>query len=191
MLRFFLLRSSVSSLNLSDKTRRVAKTPMKTSFLERQTNVSYSFRRLKEAVVGSRMFARILEFIFLEGFERRWTGAKSVVFRDSVKDVNAAVVQQRRLRDRAFGRRRADLAARQRLIADLLYGLEMVAFAALVFVEGHGRLRWYHTRIFRSISAIVAGQKKSWYKILCLLIEERAGSKNPGAGLGFFLAHGR
>ena len=38
-----------------------------------------------------------LEFVLFKGLERRWTGSQGVVFRDAIEDMNAAVVQQRRL----------------------------------------------------------------------------------------------
>jgi hypothetical protein len=80
-----------------------------------------------------------LKFVFLEGLERRRAAAQRVVFRDPVKDVNAAVVQQCRLGDRAFGLGRADGTLLQGPIADLLDGLKAVAFGAFVFVKRHGR----------------------------------------------------
>jgi hypothetical protein len=80
-----------------------------------------------------------LKFVFLERLERRRAAAQGVVFRDPVKDVNAAVVQQCRLGDRAFGLGRADGTLLQWPIADLLDGLKAVAFGAFVFVKRHGR----------------------------------------------------
>ena len=51
--------------------------------------------------------------------------------------MNAAIVEQGRLGDRALGRGRANIAASKRFITDLLNRFEAVAFGALVFVKRH------------------------------------------------------
>jgi hypothetical protein len=111
-----------------------------------------------------------LEFIFLERLERRWAGAQRVVFGDAVEDVNAAVVQQGGLGDRASGRGGADLAAPKRFVGDFLQRFEAVSFAAFVFVKRHERFSCYHIDIAASTRRELAAEKISWYKISCLLV---------------------
>ena len=52
--------------------------------------------------------------------------------------MNAAVVEQGRLRDRALGGSGANIAAFDRLVAYLLYRFEAMPFDAFIFVERHG-----------------------------------------------------
>ena len=78
-----------------------------------------------------------LELIFLEGFQRRRAGAQRVVFGDAVEDMNTAVMEQGRLRDRALGRTGTDTAPSERSIGDLLNRFEAVALGAFVFVKRH------------------------------------------------------
>lgn len=82
-------------------------------------------------------FSNLLEFVFLERLERRRPSAQGVVFCNTVEDMNAAIVEQGRLGDRALGRGGANIAASKRFITDLLNRFEAVAFGALVFVKRH------------------------------------------------------
>lgn len=92
---------------------------------------------------GGRVFinragkGRQLEFVFFKRFERGGPATQDVVFGLAVKDMNAAVVKQSRLGDDPPRRRLAYGTFRERLVADLLYRLEAVAFLAFVFVERH------------------------------------------------------
>ena len=85
-----------------------------------------------------------LEFVLLERLEGGGAGAQGVVFRDSIEDVNAAIMQQRGLRDRPLRRVRADGAAFERFVGNLLYGFEAVAFCAFVFIEWHDKVGTTH-----------------------------------------------
>jgi hypothetical protein len=78
-----------------------------------------------------------LEFVLFEGLERRGASAQRIVFGDAVEDMNAAVVQQRRLGNGPFNRSRAPLATFERLVSDFLNRFEPVPFFALIFVEWH------------------------------------------------------
>ena len=81
----------------------------------------------------------LLKFIFLKRLERRRAGAQGIVFGDTVEDVDAAVVQKRGLRDRAFGGGGTEVAALEWFGGDFLDRFEAVAFDAFVFVKRHDR----------------------------------------------------
>ena len=78
-----------------------------------------------------------LELVLFEGLERRWAAAQGVVAGDPVENMNAAVVQQGRLRDCPRRRGGAAVAAFERFSGDFLNRFEAVAIGALVFVERH------------------------------------------------------
>jgi hypothetical protein len=80
-----------------------------------------------------------LEFISFERLEGGWTAAEGIVLGNTVEDVNATIVQQRGLGDRAPGDGGTDRALLQRPFADLLDRFEAVAFSAFIFVERHRR----------------------------------------------------
>jgi hypothetical protein len=80
-----------------------------------------------------------LKFVLFERFERRWASAQGVILGHSVEDVNAPIVEQGRLGNRALGYGRTDLAALDRLSGDFLNRFEVVAFSAPVFIERHDR----------------------------------------------------
>ena len=82
----------------------------------------------------------LLELVLLEGLERRRAATQGVVAGDPVEYVNAAVVQQGRLRDCPLRRAGAAVAAFERFSGHFLNRFEAVAFGALVFVKRHDRL---------------------------------------------------
>ena len=88
-----------------------------------------------------------LKFVFFERLERRWPAAESVVFGDAVEDVNAAIVEEGGLRDRALGAGGTERAFLQRFFCDLLDSFEAVAFRAFVFVKRHDDPCSYHIEI--------------------------------------------
>ena len=53
---------------------------------------------------------RALEFVFFEGFQRRWAAAQDIVAGDAVKDMDAVIVQQGGLGNGPFGAGAALLA---------------------------------------------------------------------------------
>ena len=97
--------------------------------MEDRDYVAYAAQGLRECFP--------LKLIFLKRLERGGAVAQCVVLGHAVKDVNAAVVQQGRLRDGAFGAGGADMAFLERLVGDFLDRFEAVAFGALVFVKRH------------------------------------------------------
>src|SRR5262245_55939205 len=78
-----------------------------------------------------------LEFVFLKRLERGRTGAQGVVFSHPVENVDAAIVQQGRVRDRALGRGGADFTAFEWFGGDFLDGFEAMPLGAFVFVKRH------------------------------------------------------
>ena len=131
-----------------------------------------------------------LELIFLERLEGGRPASKGVVFGNAVKNVDPAVVQQCGLRDGPPRGSGTDRALLQRLFADLLNRLEAVAFSTFVFVKRHGDVCSYHIEIAVTTMHELVTTNFYWYKILCCSVFSSL-RKNPGPGLGFFLASPR
>lgn len=89
--------------------------------------------------MGAINCAAHLEFILLERFERRGPAAQGVILGDPVENVDAAIMEQRRLRNRAPGRAGTERALLQRLFTNALNGFEAVPFGTFVLVERHRR----------------------------------------------------
>ena len=97
-------------------------------------------------------------------------------------------MEQGGLRYCAPGRRGTDGALIQGLFADLLDGFESMAFRAFVFVKRHRQFSYHieiHVTMIPSVDLVT--KNFYWYKILCCFVRVRL-RKNPGLGLGFFLA---
>ena len=78
-----------------------------------------------------------LKLICLERLERGRSAAKRIVFGDAVKNMNAAVVEQRGLGNLTLRPRGAGRTALQRCLVNILDGLEAMAPGAFVFVQRH------------------------------------------------------
>src|SRR5262244_1220957 len=109
--------------------------------------------------------------------------------------MDAAVMQQRRLRDDAARLRRADGAPGRGLGGDFLHGFEAVAFSAFIFVKWHvsqGAFRYHGYISGRGVSnegfIRLAQPKSSWYKTSCLPTRAN-GSMKPRRRSGFFFTH--
>ncbi len=81
-----------------------------------------------------------LEFVLLQGLERRGAAAERVVFSHAVKNVDPAIVKQGGLRNRASGCGRTDDTLLQGFFAKRLNSFKTVPFRALVLVKRHNRL---------------------------------------------------
>ena len=80
---------------------------------------------------------RCLEFILLQRLERGRPAAQRVIIGDPVENMDAAVVEQRGLRNLTLRPRRADRTALQRFLMNILDRLEAMAPGAFVFVQRH------------------------------------------------------